>query len=108
MVLERMLSQSMLSNDCEDTVRIDWMDHQLLDIIPTMLTSSIRWVTLDGFIFILFVHCTCMATIETYLVGRDMVGLELVHVRPIIEQSHLLVHSHFSHALFFIFFDMTF
>ena len=98
-----MVSQSMLSDDCEDSVRIEWMDHQLLDIIPTMPTSSIRCVTLDGFICILFVHCTCMVAIGMSLYGRDMVGLGLDHVRPITQQSHLLVYSHFSHALFDLF-----
>ena len=68
-----------------------------------MPTSSIRWVTLDGFVCILFVHCTCMAAAGTSLDGRDMVGLGLVHVRPITQQSHLPVHSHFSYALFILF-----
>ena len=84
MVPEGMVSQSMLLDDCEDTVRIEWMDHRLLYTILTMPTSSIRWVILDGFICILFVHCTCMAAARTSLDGRDMV---VVHVRPIVEIS---------------------
>ena len=82
MVPEGPVSQSMLPHSCED-YEVEWMDHRLLDIILTMPTSSIRWVTLDGFNCILFVHCTCMAAAGTSLDGRDMVGLGLVHVRPI-------------------------
>ena len=52
------VSQSMLSDDCEDIVRIEWMDHQLLGIIPTMPTSRIRWCF--GWVFFSFYLCIAL------------------------------------------------